>query len=333
MLASGKLKMQTIAFLGARSAGKSNYIGALIRQLEDRYESEVGFSIESENTFDHETLDVIASRELYERRYGDMLFGDHPQVVPQTSSATTNADIRVPLIYRLTCSKSRTSKSVLLSFFDAAGEDFEVAATMARLYPYLACAAGIVFLLDPFEFEGIIKSLPLEEREKLERTRVNPLGIVEAVVKEFEEQEDLKGHEKLKLPVAFAVAKSDELDQLFERLEDAPFLQETVHQGGFNELATRERSASLRACVTQWLPKGLYRGLKNRFQCHRFFAVSALGQRPSPDNTLEERIHPRNLADPLLWILFRLRYLSESPDSLRLRRVEDKKKAEARRQS
>jgi len=318
--------MQTIAFLGARSAGKSNYIGALIKQLEDRYEGEVGFSIEGEDTFSHESLDVIASRELYQRRYGGLLFGSNPRVVPQTNSATTNADIRVPLIYRLTCLRSRTSKSVLLSFFDAAGEDFEDSATMARLYPYLASAAGIVFLLDPCEFDGFRKSLPEAERQKLDRTKVNPLGIVEAVVKEFEKRHDLRPHEKLKVPVAFVVAKSDELDQLYPCPAEVPFLQETSHPRGFNELSTKHRSAALRQAVQEWIPEGQFRGLKQRFQCHRFFAVSALGQRPSDDKTLEKRITSRNLADPLLWILFRLRYLPEAPESLNKRRKLDKKK-------
>jgi hypothetical protein len=48
--------------------------------------------------------------------------------------------------------------------------------------------------------------------------------------------------------------------------------------------------------------------VRSRFDDFQLFAVSALGQVPGVDGTVSP-LSPRRVADPLLWILWRLGYL------------------------
>ncbi len=100
-MASGELRSEVLAIVGARNAGKSNYFGVLINALEARYAREVGFSMFAQDTFSVHKMQPVSSRELYQTRYGSRLFSAQPTALNSTPPAATNPDILIPLIYRM----------------------------------------------------------------------------------------------------------------------------------------------------------------------------------------------------------------------------------------
>jgi len=319
-MACGELKSEILAIVGARNAGKSNFFGVLINALEGRYAREVGFSMFAQDTFSVHKMQPVSSRELYQMRYGSRLFSSQPTALNSTPSATTNSDIKIPLIFRMQFSRGPWQwltrpfarlKALDLVIFDAAGEDLQDTVMRQQFARYIAAASGIVFLIDPFAFPGIAELLPPSLRSRLPQ-HGDVREVIHGVINLIEQHNKLRADQKIPIPVAVAFTKTDMLEGIID--SHSPILRERRHLGGFDVGDCQECSEEVERYLCAWGCRDLSNLVSTRFEHNQFFAISALGQLPGEDLKLPT-ISPRSIADPLLWLLWKRGYISCCPES------------------
>ena len=315
--ASGQLNSKTIAIIGARSSGKSNYFGVLLNELENRYADEVGFTIYDQETYSVKEDKQISSKKLYRERYGARLYGSGKRVaIDQSASARQDAALRIPLIYRLEFPKTNFQKlmsfykpvvSMDLVIFDAAGEDLQDPEAIEQLCRYLLNSCGIIFLIDPMQFDHIRNKIPDHSKESNEKKiDFDASDMISRVVNLFQSKGGLKPGEKISVPAAFAFSKLDLIESLIS--PRSLLRKNNVHRGGFNLKNIQKLSEEVIECTKEWESPKLANLAKSKFKSHCFFALSALGQ--SPKNDLQiDRVAPKNVADPLLWLLWKNGYI------------------------
>jgi len=321
--ANGELDSEVIAIIGTRNSGKSNFFGVLLQALERRYASEVGFRMFDQETFSVREMKPVSSKKLYRERYGSRLFeGDDRRAIDQTLSAATNIETRIPLIYRLEFPRDPVGrvlhpfsrvKALDLVIFDAAGEDMGDPTMLQQFYRYILRAAGIIFVIDPFQYPGIRTRLTPELRARLPQVENDPSEIVSRVINLFEQRAGLRAGQKIGVPVAFALAKSDLLKSLVH--PSALLLRESRHGGGFNLDECQRLSAEVTEYIREWDSPQLVDLAERSFKSSSFFAVSALGELPDADLRIRS-VSPLRVADPLLWLLWRRGYIRALPEGL-----------------
>jgi hypothetical protein len=315
-IASGQLSGEVIAIIGARSSGKSNYFGVLLNTLEKRFAGEIGFRMFDQETFSLREMRDISSRQLYRERYGNRLYGGTERyAIDQTSSAATNKEIRIPLIYRLEFPKPAwqyllhplTPVNALdLIIFDAAGEDMADETVLEQFYRYILRASGIIFLIDPFQYPGIRKQLPPELQRRLPPVEHDPVEIVARVINLYERRLGVAAGQKIRTPAAFVLSKSDLLKDLVHR--GSLLCRDSCHDGGFNAADCALLSGEVRECIRSWDGPQLVDLAERSFSSAAFFAVSALGEMPDESMRLHT-VCPLRVADPLLWLLWKRGYV------------------------
>ncbi|MBQ4144624.1 MAG: hypothetical protein IJD43_14240 [Thermoguttaceae bacterium] len=313
-LANWNRRSNIIAIVGSRSSGKSNYFGVLLKQLETRYAAELNFGFRPQMTFDVREMRRMDSRKLYERRYGQRLFRDH-RVIQQTERSEVDADIKIPLIYRLTLSQTVRGKERLraidLVIFDAAGEDLSTMRNFHSFGRYALNASGIIVMVDPFRYPAIYHKLPPETRSRIPAPDAiggNPGEILDYYLSYKTNESALRPDEKIKTPTALVLTKIDMLRQILPR-ESQSLFQETNHSGGFNRKVCERKSEQILQFLTENGAGDLAANIRTQFETSSFFGVSALGVIPEGE-AIPRQIRPINVVDPLLWILHQLKYLN-----------------------
>ena len=130
-----------------------------------------------------------------------------------TPSIETNRRILQPLVYRVTSRKGKKGKTAgtLLSFFDTAGEDWEMNIDLLRGEArYLGQARGLLFLVDPLR----IREVALDRRLKLteKEVRVPPADYLNDARK----LATFFGRTPVKTPLAICLNKLDRWGKLME---------------------------------------------------------------------------------------------------------------------
>lgn len=322
-IASGELSSEVFAIVGARSSGKSNYFGVLLHELRKKYGGSVGFEMVDAMTYTP-SRGAISSSVLYRERYGDLYDTLDPKAVGQTNSVQTtfgtDRDPRIPLIYQLKFKKRSWQHftkplshrvPVYLLVFDAAGEDMDDQTVMEQYYSFLECATGIVFLIDPFEYPGIRRHLPVETQRKLPAVKVDPGLLVDKVLNVIRKRKRWSESRKISIPTAFVLTKSD----LFKEFTDfvhanAGIYREGQHQNGYDIQGGEDLSQEVRQYITNWDSAELVNKAQWNFTTHSFFAVSALGAPPDQRTLkLQHLPEPHRVADPLLWLFWQRGYI------------------------
>ena len=313
-MASGDVTSEVIAIVG-RNSGKSNYFGVLLKALED-LSSQGVFSLIEEDTFSIRERKPIGSWTLYNQRYGDRLFRSADRMaIPKTPSLTTQdgAEFRIPLIFRLDFPKSPRHtvtrplspvSALYLVIFDAAGEDMDDQRLMDQYYRYIHGAKGIIFILDPTQFEGVRSRLPDAVLKDLPRIEQRPEHILNRVIRIYEENDHLRPGSSIDKPVAFGLSKSDMLSFVHPT---SKIWQDGCHETGFDSEDCALVSEEVSTMIEKWDNPGFVR-TATRFRSSSFFAFSALGALPAKDMRIGE-LNSRRVLDPLLWILWRMGYM------------------------
>jgi hypothetical protein len=320
--AAGQLTPKVLAIIGTRASGKSNYFGVLIDTLLRRMSAEVGMHMLDQETFSLSLGRQTTSDAEYRRRYYNRLFDRvDPEAVPPTVTARTDPTLRVPLIYRLESSSAgwfarlRGRHALDLVLFDAAGEDLkdDDPRTLEQFYRFLHYAAGIIFLIDPTQVPGIRDRLSPEIQAACELVVDDaPDRLLTRVIQLFQRRTGLGPRSSIRTPVAVAFSKSDLFRPILDR--NLRLLKDCRHGGGFNESDCRKVSDEVARALRRWGEERLVNLVRNTFVESQFFAFSALGQAPVRDPStgrlrLTRGISPLRVADPLLWILWRLGYI------------------------
>lgn len=323
-----------IAVIGYRNTGKSNFYGVLIPSLRDRYAGEVGFSMHALDSFNVNDGRPISSDQLHRKRYGNYLYGKEPMAVANTTRAQTNPDVRIPMIYRLNLKRFTLWQRILHPFshhrpldlvlFDAAGEDLDESIKERIQARYLAYASGIIMLLDPVSFPALRKKLrPDIAARTFEDDFFDTFKSIPEAMDEYSSH--YHWSRKIKTPVAVVISKFDELRPNGKPLEglDPSVFYDHEHSSGFDKQVVDETSDHIYQFLRQNGINYIVESL-DEYSNWKLFGMAALGQPPRDDNHLDS-IEPINIADPLLWILYKLGHIAAKEEKSKEEKSKEEK--------
>jgi hypothetical protein len=281
---------------GAKDSGKTVYMTVLLHEIRNRVGAEYDAALMGA---DDETL------RRFGNEYEDELY-DRGHMFPTTQRATQNGGRVDPLVFRFTAAaggiRGTRPRQSLMSFFDTAGEDFESLESVEVNTRYLACSDGILLLLDPLQMRGArhlaAPGTPLPATGPLYQS---PETILTRVTERLLTQ-NRGGSEEIGKPIAVVFTKLDALWHTFD--EGSPLRATPSRAGAFNDPDSRDVHEAIREMLRSWEGTQIDLILRKHYPRHRFFGVSALGQRPTEDNDVAASgIQPYRVADPLLWLL------------------------------
>jgi GTPase SAR1 family protein len=300
-----------IAIFGPQSVGKTTYVTVLLHELDQRVGPEHGFILDP-------LTDEI--RERYEREYHELTYGGSQFGIGEelngesyrhshsaTPSIETNRGILQPLVYRLNRrggpGKDRgRGRDALLSFFDTAGEDWEMNIDLLRSEArYLTGAKGLLFLIDPLRIRPVAQDprILLTEKER----RVPPADYLNDARK----LASFFRKTPVTTPLAICLNKLDRWGRLLDpgtRLREwacgvpelnqpDPALDQTIHD-------------EVQTALRRWGAAGFLEYVALNFPTHRFFACSSLGDAAQEREDLPQPLPTPLLVErPVLWLLQR----------------------------
>jgi hypothetical protein len=294
----GKVPSRMIAMIGARESGKTVYLTVLVHELMHR----VGARFD---------LHVSGSDEQTRARFGaqleSALYARGQLLGATRSAATATANRAAPLVFRFSVQRlgrfGRTSTSAsLLSFFDTAGEDLTSQASVDVNARYLASADGIILLVDPLQLPGSRRLATTGRLPAPAPAMASPLNVLLRVTELLQAHDAGRPSARVAKPLAVAFSK---LDTLWPTLPDDSVLQRPAPDSSrFDEADSQEVHEHVRALLDDWGGAQMDQHLQHHYRRHRYFALSALGEDPTPNNRVSARgIRPYRVADPFLWLL------------------------------
>jgi len=297
------MKSFSIALLGAKASGKSNYIGVLINEIRKKMTSPFNCSLSM--TCSKE------SKDAYDEYYYRPLF-----TAGRTVQAT-DAGVEVPpLIFplRFMDKKNKIVNMAALTFYDTAGENLDDKDVMKRFNKYIRNAKGIVLLLDPLQVPNIrdkltangFKGLPAQNTEIY-----SVLSIIIDVIRGYMGTDKSAAKGQIKIPLALVFTKIDVLDE-FNLLPEGSCLRDEsdhINRGAFMQPDFENTNIEMKDLIDNWLDAELIQ-LIRQFEEHSFFGVTALGGNPNGSAIDSKGIRPRRVLDPFLWLLAKNKIVS-----------------------
>ena len=284
----GDVKDYPISIIGAKSTGKSVYIGVLVNELKN----DVGEAF----SFGFYTTGGDQTAKCYREHYYRYLFDD------KTTVPATDMGHVEPMIF----SMLSDDKEIPLTFFDTAGENLKEGEIIETHCRYIAHSRGIILLLDPLQLPQIRELLkdkvPLPPKNKDAEEILN--GVISVIRKERGQKKSLfrKKNNKIDIPLAVTFTK---LDALYSIIEPSSCMhQDSSHKqkGYFDKLDFNNSNEEMMQLVRQWQGSELINLIKETFENYAFFGLSSLGSIPDGENI--RHFEPIRVSDPLLWILY-----------------------------
>lgn len=282
----------SVALLGAKHSGKSNYMAILIHEIRKKMTAQF-----------HCTLDICSSetsRKYYEENFATQLFKK------KEAALTTAQDGIPPLVFPLRFLNQRNPKKkmVTLTFYDTAGGNLN---SIENLGGYILNAKGIILLLDPLQLPKIREKL--KGKTNLGEQNTDTVEILNRVIQYIRGVKNITG--KIKIPIALVITKMDVLEKYGVLPADSCLREESEHleRGAFVLSDFENTDIETRRNLGNWLDEEIIEMLKN-FETYAVFVLSALGQEPyGEQNRLSDAIHPKRVLDPLLWLLAKNKYI------------------------
>ena len=285
--------------LGPKHVGKSHYIAVLINQLKNYVSTEFNGVLNAAN--DSTTLKY---RDMYYRR----LFEEKRKLLP-TKSFDVSEESREPLIYYLRIFNEEKPQVYTFAFFDTAGEDLTSSDKMMSLSlnSFIARAAGIVYLVDPLLIKYINSRINVDNKPAVGPDVSDILNNICQIIRT---NKKLKAKDKIDIPIAVSLTKSDVLFKAPENEEEDKVLFgqcSSLHIPREHGCYDKENFDQIDAELEEYLRRTVgdhFIQTVNGFAEHSFFAVSALGCNPV-GSSLPRGVSPMRVEDPFIWLLNR----------------------------
>ena len=291
------------AVVGGCNAGTSVYIGVLIQRMHELCE-QFNWSFMALDDFTKQRYEKDFYEQLYKyRQVIDMTF-------PISSTGLTEGwGVDNPLLYSLTMTQDRKSKTIMLPFFDTSGADFGNG-LVEEYHRYIYNAAGIILFFDPLNIPEIHERVKfsLGTDDVIYAGGPPARDIIQRMVQLIYSRQQLARNKKIEIPLAIVCSKIDLLMSILGKYP--PVFWPSGHNGHFNLDDFRRNSD----CIQSWIAEYDMQ-LMSATKCFKdvaFFGVSALGQNPvmTPradgiyTQTLKSSPQPIRVEDPLLWLLW-----------------------------
>jgi hypothetical protein len=237
------------------------------------------------------------TRSHYWMEHEQRLYG-RGELFPPTRLAGER-DLVEPLVFQVTTERRRLRgirlDRILLSLLDLPGREFGVAGKRLAFQRMLAAASGIVLMLEP---PGAADAGAGGERV------AGPVAAVREVVTLLSAKRG-RADGPIPTPIAVAVPKADTLWAPLPAA--APLPPPPTRVPPFDTGDSLQVHARVRSLLREWGAAEADQLLERSCASYRYFALSALGDRPAPDNRVPAGgIRPYRVADPFLWLLSEL---------------------------
>ncbi len=293
-----------IAIFGPQSVGKTTFVTVLIHELESRVGPELNLVLDP-------LTDEI--RDRYDREYREVTYGGsqfgigedlHGDGFRRSHSATPSLEINrgvlQPLVYRLHKRRSKGRRSsTLLSFFDTAGEDWEMNIELLRSEArYLGQARGLLFLIDPLRIREVALDRRLHLTEKESRVpQADYLNDIRKLATFFPKT-------PVKTPLAIVLNKLDRWGQVLAPGTILHDLATSVLTRPADRAMDQQVHDEVESALRHWGASGFLESVALHFPNHRFFACSALGDAaPDREDAPQPLPTPLLVERPALWLL------------------------------
>jgi GTPase SAR1 family protein len=284
------MKNFSIALLGAKASGKSNYIGVLINEIRTKMTSAYNCS-----------LSITISRET-KKAYEDIYY--RPLYIEgHTVLATAGGETPPPLIYpiRFMDENNKVVNMAALTFYDTAGENLDDNDVIRKFNNYIMNANGIIMLLDPLQVPAIRKELIKNGFNDLPEQNTETAYVLSRIMDTMRNIKNVKG--QIDIPIALVFTKIDVLEKYNVLKDNGWLINESGHinRGVFLKSDFDNTNMEVKDLLERW--DGEIIGFLKQFKKYAFFGVSALGANPAGTTIDSMGIRPRRVLDPLLWLL------------------------------
>ncbi len=283
--------------LGPKGVGKSHYIAVLINQLKNSISSEFNGVLNAAND-----STTIRYRDVYYHR----LFEEKRKLLPTLSFGSSD-DSREPLIFYLRILNGEKPQVFTFAFFDTAGEDLASTNRMMslNLNAFISLASGIVYLVDPMQVKYINQRIHVDNKPEVGPSATDILNNICQIIRA---NKKIKGKDKIDIPIAVSLTKSDVLFKVPENEEESKVLiglSSALHIprefGKFDKENFDQIDVELEEYIRRTIGPEFLQTVRS-FKDHSFFAVSALGCNPT-GSSLPRGVSPMRVEDPFLWLL------------------------------
>jgi hypothetical protein len=279
---------RSMALIGTRAAGKTNFIAVALHELEHRVGPRFNGSL---MLLDDSTRNRV-DKELMPRLYGE------GAVLEASASARTSSLVRDPLVARLTLGPIGAASQSNLVFFDSAGEDLQSLDVLEREARYITQSHGLILLLDPLQIPAVRDELgDSVELPPITADAYTMLGRIAGLVREARALPDAK---PIDVPLAIAVSKFDAVRPLVA--DGHPVFSLPTYDGRLDSAVARSISAAVQSDLSGWIGERLDGFVRHEFKNVAYFGVSALGDSPVGGH-LPNGVSPLRVEDPILWML------------------------------
>ncbi|CAN5279320.1 hypothetical protein BH09ACT11_BH09ACT11_06610 [soil metagenome] len=286
--------IKCVVMSGARTTGKSLYLGVLRQQLElftERHGS---------------LLTALGDTDrIYRERYGDALYVQR-RILPPTVEVSRDPHAHQSLIFGI---REHGGEQRILVLRDVAGEDLQDLKNRHPQLGFMARADAVIAMLDPLKIDELRRVLQ----------GIVPVGElggdgVQVLQNLLDLLRDAAGTQRSRVPLAVTLSKIDTVQRArdIEGSSLRPILvragsplQRDPSMSAWNfdsrdaDLLHYEIDALMRTVMG---PK-LANVLRQNSETFRYFAVSALGAAPDGDELDDSGIAPFRVLDPVKWIL------------------------------
>ena len=133
--------------------------------------------------------------------------------------------------------------------------------------------------------------------------------ILSRIVQNIRDVKNIKG--QIKTPLALAFTKIDALEENDILIEESCLKTESEHlkRGVFVQTDFEAVNIEMQDILENWLDNEIVQLMKN-FSNYAFFGLTSLGGVPN-GSKLSNKINPRRVLDPLLWLLAENKYIKK----------------------
>jgi len=289
----GECRNYVFAVIGAKEAGKSHFIAVIINLIKNRLGPSLNLLLEAMND------DTI---QRYKEDFFEPLFTDR-RTLDGTVRARTDRKVQRPLLYSLTFTErgpfggTAITSSVVLAFFDTAGEDLDSEDVMSTWNKYVYRSDGLILLVDPLQLPQV--RAQLKDRVNLPGMNTEAAEILTRTTRLIQKGLKLGATDQIPIPIAVAFSKFDAVRPLID--DQSPLQASARHEGGFDALDFQAVQTEMMALLCAWGEQDLLNQVRGRYASSGFFGLSSLGC--SPQGSEVPRVSPRRVEDPFLWLL------------------------------
>jgi hypothetical protein len=292
---TGSHRNYIFAIIGAKESGKSHYLAVLIDQIKRRLERSL-------NALLMELSDDTIDR--YKKDFYNPVFKDG-RVIELTFSALADQNVQRPLIYSLTFTSKKLRgwrtirRTVVLVFFDTAGEDLNAEDTMSTVNKYIYRSDGILLLVDPLQLQQVRDSLG--KKVALPGIHTESSDIITRTTRLVQKGRGIRDNDTIPIPLAVAFSKFDAVKPLVH--EQSQLNSLARHDGGFDTRDFDAISGEMQTLLEEWDSEHLVNQVHKFYPKSGFFGLSALGCNPHATKQIP-RVAPQRVEDPFLWLLY-----------------------------